>query len=60
MKNFKKETANLVTFTEETLNGKLHFLSNVKKHTIQREFNTQFNTKNTQFNTKLTFCASIL
>ena len=28
---FSKETADLVTFTEEILNGKLHFLCSVNK-----------------------------
>ena len=32
-----QETADLVTFTEETLNGKLHFLCSVKSYQCSLE-----------------------
>ena len=34
MWHYPQETADLVTFTEEILNGKLHFLCNVSYHVV--------------------------
>ena len=38
MRSNPQETADLVTFSEEILNGKLHFLCSVSKSSVSREF----------------------
>ena len=38
MRSNPQETADLVTFSEELLNGKLHFLCSVSKSSVSREF----------------------
>ena len=50
-----QETADLVTFTEEILNGKLHFLCSDEKQTTPSNHNTLYMTSNMIYLKTLTF-----